>query len=146
MKTNRTLLQSRDQTMKIRLNNLFTRLGVVPLRAGRNWVVTALIAGLGLIPASWLKAQTFTSINFDGANPNGGLLLSNNTLYGTAYSGGSSGYGSVFAVNTDGTGFTNLHSFTGGSDGANPIGGLILSSNTLYGTTANGGSSEGDGT
>ena len=26
--------------------------------------------------------------------------------------GGSSGNGTVFAVNTDGTGFTNLHSFT----------------------------------
>jgi len=126
--------------MKTRINNLFTRLGVVPLRAGRNWVVTALIAGLGLIPAGGLKAQTFMSINFDGANPNGGLILSNNTLYGTAAAGGSSGVGTVFAFNTDGTGFTNLHSFTGGSDGANPIGGLILSGNTLYGTAYSGGS------
>src|SRR5215471_12491148 len=140
MKTNRTLLQSGDQTMKTRINNLFTRLGVVPLRAGRNWVVTALIAGLGLIPAGGLKAQTFMSINFDGANPNGGLILSNNTLYGTAAAGDSSGVGTVFAFNTDGTGFTNLHSFTGGSDGANPIGGLILSGNTLYGTAYSGGS------
>ena len=131
--------------MKTRINNLFTRLGVVPLRAGRNWVVTALIAGLGLIPAGGLKAQTFMSINFDGANPNGGLILSNNTLYGTAAAGGSSGAGTVFAFNTDGTGFTILHSFTGGSDGANPIGGLILSSNTLYGTAQSGGSA-GNGT
>ena len=28
--------------------------------------------------------------------------------------GGSSGNGTVFAVNTDGTGFTTLYSFTGG--------------------------------
>ena len=41
-----------------------------------------------------------------------GLILSGNTLYGTAISGGSSGNGTVFAVNTDGTGFTTLHSFT----------------------------------
>ena len=40
-----------------------------------------------------------------------GLILSGNTLYGTARSGGSSGNGTVFALNTDGTGFTNLHSF-----------------------------------
>ena len=40
------------------------------------------------------------------------LILSGNTLYGTASSGGSSGDGTVFAVNTDGTGFTTLHSFT----------------------------------
>jgi uncharacterized repeat protein (TIGR03803 family) len=45
----------------------------------------------------------------------------------------------VFAVNTDGTGFTNLHSFTGGSDGANPLAALILSGNTLCGTTSAGG-------
>jgi len=131
--------------MKTRINNLFTRLGVVRLRAGRNWVVTALISGLGWIPAGGLKAQTFMSVNFDGAYPQAGLILSGNTLYGTAYSGGSWALGTVFAVNTDGTGFTNLHSFTGGSDGANPIGGLILSSNTLYGATRNGGSS-GNGT
>ena len=51
--------------------------------------------------------------------------------------------GTVFAVNTDGTGFTNLHSFTAASgslvsitnsDGASPYAGLILSGNTLYGT------------
>jgi hypothetical protein len=67
--------------------------------------------------------------------------LSSNTLYGTAYQGGSVGWGNgtVFALNTDGTGFTNVYSFTGGNDGGNPIGGLILSSNTLYGTTRFGG-------
>ena len=59
--------------------------------------------------------------------------------------GGSSGNGTVFAVNTDGTGFTTLHSFTGGSDGADPNAGLILSGNTLYGTASHGGSS-GNGT
>ena len=51
----------------------------------------------------------------------------------------------MFAINTDGTGFTNLHSFTAtgltgtNSDGANPFGGLILSGNSLYGTARNGG-------
>jgi uncharacterized repeat protein (TIGR03803 family) len=73
------------------------------------------------------------------------LILSGNTLYGTTEWGGSPGYGTVFAVNTDGTGFTTLYSFTGGSDGANPYAGLILSGNTLYGTTEWGGSS-GNGT
>ena len=61
----------------------------------------------------------------DGANPRAGLILSGNTLYGTAVGGGSSGNGTVFAVNTDGTGFTNLHSFTAGSD--NPYGGYTNS-------------------
>ncbi len=84
-------------------------------------------------------------INSDGAFPSGALILSGNTLYGTTQSGGSSGWGTVFAINTDGTGFTNLYTFTGGSEGANPYAGLILSGNTLYGTAYEGGSS-GNGT
>ena len=86
-------------------------------------------------------------INSDGIYPCAGLILSGNTLYGTAYQGGSYGYGTVFSVNTDGTSFRTLHSFTAtsssspftNSDGANPIAGLILSGNTLYGTANQGG-------
>jgi uncharacterized repeat protein (TIGR03803 family) len=95
--------------------------------------------------------------NSDGANPSG-LVLSNNTLYGTANGGGGWGEGTVFGLNTDGTGFTNLHQFTSlipyqvstdptiflNSDGAAP-GGLVLSSNTLFITTYVGGGS-GQGT
>jgi uncharacterized repeat protein (TIGR03803 family) len=80
--------------------------------------------------------------NSDGAYPDAGLILSGNTLYGTARECGSSGSGTVFALNTDGTGFTTLHSFTGGKDGSGPKG-LILSGNTLYGTTDGGGSMSG---
>src|ERR1035437_6574084 len=121
------------------------------------FLVPALIAGLGLIPAGRVTAQTFTNLhsftatsgplytNSDGATPEAGLILSGNTLYGTAYQGGSSAYGTVFKVTPDGTGFTNLHSFTNGSDGAYPQAGLIISGNTLYGTAEAGGSS-GDGT
>src|SRR6266404_3458135 len=94
-----------------------------------------------LLPAGGVMAQTFISINLDGANPMGGLVLSNNILYGTAAAGGSWGAGTVFAVNTDGTGFSVLHSFTGGSDGNRPDGELILSGNTLYGTGYSGASS-----
>jgi uncharacterized repeat protein (TIGR03803 family) len=68
-------------------------------------------------------------------------------LYGTTSAGGGSGNGTVFAVNTDGSGFTNLHSFslTSGalstnSDGANPSAELVLSGETLSGTSQNGGS------
>ena len=77
----------------------------------------------------------------DGANPVAGLLLSGTTLYGTTFSRGASNLGTVFALNTDGSGFTNLHDFTGSSDGANPTAGLVLSSNTLYGTSFQGGHS-----
>ena len=91
--------------------------------------------------------HTFTAfyVNSDGAIPQGSLILSGNTLYGTATVGGSSGNGTVFAVHTDGAGFTALHSFTNGNDGSNPYGGLVLSGNILYGTASEGGSS-GNGT
>jgi uncharacterized repeat protein (TIGR03803 family) len=84
------------------------------------------------------------STNNDGAHPAAGLVLSGNMLFGTTYQGGTSGNGTVFAINTDNLAFTNLHNFTansGGlnSDGANPYGGLILSGNSLYGTAVNGG-------
>jgi len=113
----------------------------------RSRVLPALIAGLNLIPAGRVTAQTFTNLHSfagspsDGAVPYAGLILSGNILYGTAEQGGSSGYGTVFAINPNGTGFTNLHSFIYGSDGASPYAGLILSGNTLYGTAYQGGSS-----
>ena len=77
--------------------------------------------------------------NSDGAIPLGGLVVSGHTLYGTTSAGGSVGYGTVFAVNTDGTGFTNLHTFAWTSDGAVPYAGLVLSGKTLYGTASAGG-------
>ncbi len=74
----------------------------------------------------------------DGGNPNGGMVLSGNKLYGTTYGGGIHFDGSVFSINTDGTGFTNLFSFAN-YNGYFPMGNLILSGNTLYGTTYMGG-------
>src|SRR6266853_1826635 len=104
------------------------------------FLLAALIAGLGLIPAGRVTAQSFTTLHSfsgsDGANPYAGLISSGNTLYVTAANGDSPGHGTVFAVNTDGTGFTNLHSFIAGGDGDGPRGGLILSGNTLLGTAA----------
>jgi uncharacterized repeat protein (TIGR03803 family) len=81
----------------------------------------------------------FTLTNSDGVSPQAGLILSGDTLYGTAFRGGNSTLGTVFAVNTNGTFFTNLYSFTGGSDGAKPAGELVLSTNTLFGTASAGG-------
>jgi uncharacterized repeat protein (TIGR03803 family) len=85
-------------------------------------------------------------LNADGANPAAGLVLSGDTLYGTTSVGGSGGNGVVFSVKTNGSNFTVLHSFTPmdsvaatNSDGAIPFGGLILCTDTLYGTTSAGG-------
>src|SRR6266404_402498 len=105
-------------------------------------------ASLGLIPPGRLTAQTFTNLHSftggDGATPYATLTVSGNTLYGTTKDGGL-GSGTVFRINTDGTGFTNLHSFDANNDGASPYAVLVLSGNTLYGTAPYGGS-DGKGT
>ena len=86
--------------------------------------------------------------NGDGANP-AILALSGNTLYGTAYNGGTSGNGTIFRVNASGTGFMVLYTFSplpfpdhygSNYDGAYPNG-LVVSGSTLYGTAAFGGAS-----
>jgi uncharacterized repeat protein (TIGR03803 family) len=74
----------------------------------------------------------------NGSTPSSPLTLSGNTLYGVTLSG-SNGFGSVYRVNIDGTAFTNLYNFTGGSDGSLPQSALVLFSNALYGTTTSGG-------
>jgi len=53
-------------------------------------------------------------------------VLSGSTLYGTTYYGGSSDKGTVYKVNTDGTGYTVLKHFSY-SDVAHPYAGLVLS-------------------
>ncbi|MGA3283721.1 MAG: choice-of-anchor tandem repeat GloVer-containing protein [Verrucomicrobiota bacterium] len=73
----------------------------------------------------------------DGAAPYGDLIQSGSTLYGMTWQGGSNNLGTVFRMNTDGSGFQLLHSFvSASSDGQKPIGSLILSGSTLYGMAA----------
>jgi uncharacterized repeat protein (TIGR03803 family) len=81
----------------------------------------------------------FSTANGFFINPNGGLILYSNTLYGTTENGGISNAGTVFKINTDSSGFTNIYNFTGGSDGKTPFAGLVLSATKLYGTTEGGG-------
>jgi uncharacterized repeat protein (TIGR03803 family) len=76
----------------------------------------------------------------DGQNPYSRLIRDPaGNLYGTTFYGGSSGYGTVFKLDTAGT-LTVLHSFNYSPDGAHPIAGLILDkAGNLYGTTSDGG-------
>jgi uncharacterized repeat protein (TIGR03803 family) len=88
--------------------------------------------------AGFTNLYNFTGLN-DGANPRASLIVSGGLLYGTAQYGGSLNYGTVFLVNTNGLGFATLYTFTNGVDGAYPVSSLVLSANTLYGTTYYGG-------
>ncbi len=84
---------------------------------------------------------TGTGGTADGNSPHGSLIVVGTTLYGMAGGGAYKG-GSVFSVDTDGTNYRDLVSFTnigGTATGAGPNGSLILSGTTLYGTTLGGG-------
>ena len=88
---------------------------------------------------------------YDAGGPFGGPVSISNVLYGDAVGGNSSSsnWGTIYKINTDGNDFTNVYNFTGGSDGAAPVGTLVFGGNTLYGTTAYGGigfSTNGSGT
>ena len=76
-----------------------------------------------------------------GAIPYAGLMQgADGALYGTASSGGSSGSGTVFKLNPDGTGFTVLLNFDNLTTGAYPPAGLMQGADgNLYGTTYQGG-------
>ena len=73
-----------------------------------------------------------------------GLVLAGSTLYGTAESGVTNGYGGVFALNTSGMGFKSLHTFLL-TEGYETRAGLTLSGDTLYGASQYGGT-HGNGT
>jgi len=83
-------------------------------------------------------------VNFNwtnGAYPYAGLTqASDGNFYGVAYEGGdANGDGVLFRMSPQGA-LTVLHTFTGGSDGANPVSGLVQASDgNLYGTNTAGG-------
>jgi uncharacterized repeat protein (TIGR03803 family) len=112
--------------------------------AGAALAIVVLVVFVGATPS--VQARVFhTLYNFtggkDGGTPSAGLTRdSKGNLYGTTFWNGSSGWGTVFKVDANGT-ETVLYNFTGGADGANPTAGLILDSKgNLYGTTEFGGS------
>jgi uncharacterized repeat protein (TIGR03803 family) len=114
-----------------------------------------LLAVLSAIPPLGLSlaanAQTLTILYqfgttaHDGKSPDASLtLVGSNMLYGTTSTGGTNGYGTVFVMNTGGSGYTNLHQFGAtASDGISPAASLTLVGSTLYGTTGGGGTNGG---
>lgn len=110
----------------------------------------------GTGPWTETPIYTFTGLNSDGAVPYASLIFdSKGNLYGTTIGGGT---GDGKGHNQDGTVFEltppsggsgpwtekTLYSFTGGSDGGDPVANLIFDTNgNLYGTTILGGITSG---
>jgi uncharacterized repeat protein (TIGR03803 family) len=119
--------------------------------AALAWAVV-LVPGVVATPSAQAQAfeilYTFTGTftgGADGWGPNGLIRDAAGNLYGTTQYGGNSscfgGCGTVFKLDTAGT-ETVLYTFTGGTDGANPVASLIRdSAGNLYGTTYGGGAS-----
>jgi uncharacterized repeat protein (TIGR03803 family) len=79
----------------------------------------------------------------DGGVPAGSLILIGDRLYGMTTAGGGDGvnywgFGTIFSIQTNGAGFTVLHSFSG-LDGAMPSGSLVYWNKRLYGLAMAGG-------
>ena len=99
-------------------------------------------------------------VTTDGMFPKASLVQgTDGWLYGTTSDrgtlptpGGAAGVGTVFKIKTDGTSFTNLHTFgqsdgNSGIDGWGPMAGLVQGSDgDFYGTTSLGGALGGQGT
>src|SRR5450755_3107577 len=80
----------------------------------------ALIATLFLLLAGRSAALDFSVLHNFNPTPGSDTPVvagPDGALYGMTTGGGSIGFGTIFKVNPDGTGFTNLYSFTGGADG-----------------------------
>jgi uncharacterized repeat protein (TIGR03803 family) len=100
--------------------------------------------GTGAHAASFVSLYDFKGGN-DGAAPYGALVADKNgVLYGTTAFGGKFGSGTVFSLtHASGNMWTHkvIYNFTGGSDGAYPMAGVIVdpANGALYGTASSGG-------
>ncbi|MGA7463179.1 MAG: choice-of-anchor tandem repeat GloVer-containing protein [Candidatus Korobacteraceae bacterium] len=104
-----------------------------------------------LVAAIAAQAQAFSVLHSftgggDGELPIAGVTVGpSGVLYGTAAGSGNLGYGTVFKLSLVNSSwvFSPLHKFTGGSDGAYSVGGVVIGPNgALYGTTWLGGSED----
>lgn len=104
---------------------------------------------LWVVSAAGGTAGSLLSLNLDGSDPVvthqfddpdgsyivGAPLVKEGVVYGTAYGGGANGSGTLWSVNTDGTGFTVLHDMVAATDGAMSTSGVVALGNVLYGST-----------
>ena len=133
-------------------NGSFPRAGLIADGRGNLYGTTssggANGAGTVFEVAAGTHALT-TLATFNGANgygPWAGLIAdASGNLYGTTFSGGANGKGTVFEVAADTHALSTLATFNG-TNGASPFAGLLAdASGNFYGTTSSGGASD-DGT
>jgi uncharacterized repeat protein (TIGR03803 family) len=104
--------------------------------AGRGTIFTINPNGTG-----YRVVHSFAGGAGDGAQPRYAALQHvGNVLYGTTLLGGRSNVGVIFQINTDGTGYAVIHTFTGSTrDGSLPYSNPTAAGSILIGTTSRGG-------
>jgi len=93
------------------------------------------------------KAQLTDLLDFGdttGVLPAGTPVISGNVLYATTQSGGENGFGTIFSVHINGSGYKVIWNFDG-VNGKYPPSSLLLSGNKLYGVGHKGGVQDNDG-
>jgi uncharacterized repeat protein (TIGR03803 family) len=123
-------------------NNMFYGVAENGGANGAGTVYAVSNNGAFFIEHTFAPLDNYTS--YEGGVPLASVLLSGNALYGSASQCGTNSDGTLFSI-VGGTNYLVLHTFgaTGAgltnADGAEPLDGFLLSSNTLYGTADYGG-------
>ncbi len=91
-------------------------------------------------PQGFTRQHSFAG-GSGGESPSGSLIFgADGRLYGVTEGGGTNNHGTIFRVATDGSSYSVLYSFAGGTAGSHPTGSLLLGTDgKLYGTTTQGG-------
>ena len=99
--------------------------------------------GIGTGGGDYAVLRSFEGGSADGSQSHSCFSISGNTLYGMTALGGAHNEGTIYQMNSDGSGYQILHSFSK-SKGSQPHGrpGLSDGGNALFGMTRKGGSSD----
>lgn len=103
------------------------------------------IGGGGTIYRYDIAADSVTVVHefafADGFTPLGGSFIEHNgKLYGMAFGGGATGYGTIFTLTLSDNSYNVVHDFTGGTQGSAPNNTLVKATDGLfYGMTSQGG-------
>jgi len=89
--------------------------------------------------SNYTNLHVFAGPPADGQDPFGGLSFSDGSFFGMTSFGGNNNKGIIFKMDVDGSNYTNLYDFAGGTDGAEPYSSLLHDSGYFYGFTSSGG-------